>query len=441
MDIDPHAIGIIQRLNESGYEACLVGGCVRDVLRGEIPEDWDIATAATPDQVHEALSDHTIIDVGIKHGTVAAYLDGRAFEITTYRQEGVYLDSRRPSEVIFVKTIEEDLARRDFTINAIAYHPSRGLIDPFGGAGDIRDHVLKAVGKPEERLTEDALRIMRALRFSAVLGFTIDTSLSQALHTTRNSLAHIAAERIRDELTKLLIGRHVLSVLLEYPDVLSVPIPEIEPCVGFEQHSVYHCFDVWTHTANAVACVKQDVLTRLALLFHDLGKPSTFSMDKNGAGHFYGHDKAGVAIAYDRLRALRFDNKTVELVTKLVNWHCPRLRMGDIPRWLNRLGEEGLRALIEVKRGDILAHSEINKQERHDRMAEFEAALDEYMAAQPCFTRTELTVNGHDLMELGFTQGPQLGYLLETLLEQVMDGVLDNKREILLDAARKYLMF
>jgi tRNA nucleotidyltransferase (CCA-adding enzyme) len=439
MNIEPSATYLINRLQDAGYEAYLVGGCVRDALLGQSPKDWDIATSATPAQVHKVLADTRIVDLGIQHGTVAAILSNQMFEITTFRSEGSYLDGRHPSEVSFVSCIEDDLARRDFTINALAYSLQKGLIDPFGGQKDLEQRLLKSVGQPQQRLSEDALRIMRALRFAATLDFSIDSELSAALHDTRRALEGIAAERIRDELMKMLVGTNVLSVLLEYPHVLAVFIPEIEPCIGFEQHSMYHCFDVWTHIAHAVSFAQPNPLVRLALLLHDLGKPAAFVLDEEGIGHFRGHDAVGAEIAAERLRALRFDNKTIKLVTALVQWHCAKFDLETIPRWLNRLGPECFSALIQVKRGDILAHSSINRQYRIEKMTRIETALNDYLATKPCIGIADLNIKGDDLLALGFEEGATLGATLHTLLEQVLDGKLVNERAALLERAMQLL--
>ncbi|MCL1890919.1 MAG: HD domain-containing protein [Coriobacteriia bacterium] len=439
IQIDAQAAHLLQQLNEAGFEAYLVGGCVRDALRGQTPKDWDIATSATPKELHGALSGLQLIDTGIQHGTVTAVLEGSHYEITTFRTEGAYFDARHPSSVSFVRSLEEDLARRDFTINALAYHPQQGLIDPFGGARDLEQGILRAVGSPAKRLEEDALRIMRALRFAATLNLVIEPELADALHEHRHALQNIAVERINVELTKMLVGENVLSVLLEYPDVLAVFIPELEPCIGLDQRSKYHCYDVWEHTAHAIALSEPEELVRLTLLFHDVGKPVQFTIDEQGAGHFYGHDKVGSQLTHTRLKRLRFDNETVEMVTNLVKRHGAEVSVKTIPRWLNRLGVEGLRVMIKVKRGDILAHSEVNKQGRFDALAEFEQALEEYLAAEPCFTRACLAVAGSDLIELGFAEGRALGQALDTLLDLVLEGKLENSQAALLKAAKELL--
>ncbi|MDR2493117.1 MAG: HD domain-containing protein [Coriobacteriales bacterium] len=438
MRIDPGAAYLLERLNEAGHEAYLVGGCVRDLLDNCVPKDWDIATSALPEQVKSCFSDKTVHDTGIRQGTVTVVLDGAPFEVTTFRVEGDYADARRPAQVGFVSSLREDLSRRDFTVNAMAYHPRTGLIDPHGGRRDLRRRELVAVGRADERLKEDALRIMRALRFSSQRELSISPQLGSALHDNRWQLLRIAPERVSAELKGVLSGAGVLDVLLAYPDVLEVFIPEVGPCVGFDQRSVYHDYDVWEHTARAVAAAAPDDLVRLTLLFHDFGKPSCYRFGKDGHGHFPSHGQAGERIARARLTALRFDRKTVDLVATLIRWHSAKLRPDNLMRWLNRIGEEAVRALIEVKRGDIIAHSPVNRADRLAATNEVARALDASLAAGACYALQHLAVTGDDVMALGAV-GRQVGAVLDTLLEGVLDGELVNSRPELLAAARGLL--
>ncbi|MDR1713226.1 MAG: CCA tRNA nucleotidyltransferase, partial [Coriobacteriales bacterium] len=327
MDIPAGIRQTLDSLEAAGYEACVVGGCVRDHLLGVVPHDWDIATSATPPQVAEALAGARLIPTGIAHGTWTLLLPDLPVEITSYRADGPYLDNRHPQEVRYAPSLQEDLARRDFTLNAIAYHPQRGFSDPFGGRDDISAQLLRAVGQPQLRLSEDALRIMRALRFAATIGFAIEDQLAQALHEQRQLLANIAVERLSAELIRMLPGANILPVLLEYPDVLAVFIPEIAPTIGFDQQTKYHQYDVWEHSAHAVALAAPDPLVRLTLLLHDLGKPECFFTDADGVGHFYGHDLAGERIARKRLKALHFDSKTIQTVSTLIAEHQARFKL------------------------------------------------------------------------------------------------------------------
>jgi len=425
----------IERLEAAGFEAFVVGGCVRDSLLGLKPHDWDIATSALPNQVKELFSELPFYEAGIAYGTVTLLFDGQAVEITTFRSEGAYLDNRHPSQVNFGTSLKEDLARRDFTMNALAYSPQKGLVDVFGGADDLAAGILRAVGKADERLLEDALRIMRALRFAANLGLEFEPGLRLALHENRALLGHVSVERINSELMRLLAGEQVLSVLLEFPDVLAVFIPEIAPTIGFEQCTQYHKYDVWTHTAYAVAGAVPDPLVRLILLFHDLGKPSTFFTDEEGRGHFYGHDKVGEGIARERLLALRFDRRTIDTVAGLIAHHQDKLRAENVRRLLCRLGEKNLRLLIEVKRGDIVSHADDFVSDRLDKLTEAEAELKRLLVEEACFALRDLAVDGTDLQALGYPQGRLLGDTLDALLDGVVDETLPNERAALLQAA------
>jgi len=464
MQIPAHINIALSTLEATGHEAWLVGGCVRDSLLGQQPHDWDIATAASPNQVQAALAGWQLVDTGSQHGTWTLVLDGQAIQITSFRADGAYLDNRHPASVEFGRSLADDLARRDFTINAIAYHPARGYVDPYGGQADLAAGCLRAVGSAATRLTEDALRILRALRFAANLtakapplgsaknpapattevqqaqGFQIEPSLAAALHEHRQLLARIAPERIQSELMRMLTGPHILPVLLAYPDVLAVPIPEIAATVGFEQHTKYHCYDVWQHTAHAIALAAPDPLTRLTLLFHDLGKPECFFTDENGVGHFYGHDQAGARIAANRLPALRFDRQTTATVVALIANHQARFKPENVQRWLRRLGEPLMRQLLLVKYGDMAAHSQLDLAERLERLAQCGQRLDELIAQQAVFSLRHLAIGGDQLLALGLRPGPQVGQLLEALLDAVVEEGLPNEPDQLLAKARELLI-
>ena len=303
---------ILGRLESAGYEAWCVGGAVRDALLGLEPGDWDVTTSAPPETVLSLFAPRAL-PTGLQHGTVTVG-GGHGVEVTTFRRDGDYLDNRHPDHVEFTSSLTEDLARRDFTINAIAANLQGELSDPFGGRGDLTTQVIRAVGDPEKRFREDALRILRGLRFASRLGFAIASDTAAAIHQCAPLLQNIAPERIQVELTGILCGGHVLEILLEYPDVLGVFMPEILPCVGFDQHSVYHCYDVWSHTAYAVSAVKPVPVLRYAMLFHDIGKPETFAMDEEGRGHFYGHWRHSVPLAEAILNRLRMDNQSKKTI-------------------------------------------------------------------------------------------------------------------------------
>jgi len=438
MHIPPDVIRAVGKLEERGHQAYLVGGSLRDLIVGVPANDWDIACSALPEMVREVFGGHRVIDTGIRHGTLQVKLEENLVEITSFRSDGEYLDHRHPVKVTYVTTIEEDLARRDFTMNAIAFNPKTGFIDPYGGESDIKARTIRSVGSPGVRLGEDALRIMRALRLSSSLGFKIETSLSDSLHASRYLLKSIAVERVSEELLKMLVGDNILPVLLAYPDVLSVVIPEIEPTIGFDQKSRFHQYDVWEHTARAVEAAIQKPVVRLTLLMHDLGKPACFLVDGEGEGHFYGHDKRGEELAQYRLRELRFDNVTIYTVSQLIRYHQLRLKPENVKKWLARLGEEFLRLLIEVRRGDILAHCDSIKEEALSDLFASEARLDEIIEKGDCVRLSDLAVSGDDLLEIGFEEGKLIGETLLYLLGAVIKEELENNKEVLLAAARTY---
>jgi tRNA nucleotidyltransferase (CCA-adding enzyme) len=429
----------LSALEAAGFPAYVVGGCLRDSLNGDKPGDWDIASAAQPAELAAVFTNSTLIETGLQFGTMTLLTTERAIEITTFRADGDYSDRRHPDQVRYSQDIEDDLARRDFTINAMAYSPIRGLIDPFAGQIDLSKRILRAVGDADRRLTEDALRIMRALRFASTLGFTIEPTLQKALHANCGLLAEISAERIQAELRRLLVGQSILPVLLEYPDVFSVFIPEIGPTIGFDQQSPWHEYDVWEHTARAVAAVNpNDPITRLAALLHDLGKPSTFTIDSSGRGHYNGHAYRGAEIARDRLSALRFDWQTIKQVTELIRLHLDVIQPDNIVRLLRRLREPQLRRLIELKKGDMSAHVGHVVADRLQRLDDCLLALDQALADDACFSLSQLAVNGDDLIVAGIEPGPRLGEMLDSLLDAVIEGLLPNDRIVLLDAINNW---
>ena len=431
---------ILERLEAAGFEAWCVGGAVRDALLGREPGDWDVTTSAPPEAVLSLFAPRAL-PTGLQHGTVTVKTGpGAGVEVTTFRRDGEYLDNRHPDHVEFTSSLAEDLSRRDFTVNAIAVDRRGELADPFGGREDLGRRVLRAVGRPEKRFEEDALRILRGLRFAARLGFAIEPETDEAIRRCAPLLKNIAPERIQAELTGILCGEHVLEVLLGYPKVLGVFLPEILPCVGFDQHSVYHCYDVWEHTARAVAAVKPLPVLRYAMLFHDLGKPETFSMDEEGRGHFYGHWRRSVPLARAAMERLRMDNRSKETILTLVERHDCELPLGEksARRNLARYGEETLRLLLAVKRADNLAQAEAYR-DRQVLLRQWEDLLELVLQEGGCFSLRQLAVRGGDLTGLGL-EGPAVGRALEALLEQVMDGRLPNDRGILLEYAKEKLL-
>ena len=434
MRIPEYVQELLRRLEGAGYEAWCVGGAVRDALLGLEPGDWDVTTSAPPEAVLSLFAPNAL-PTGLRHGTVTVG-GGHGVEVTTFRRDGDYLDNRHPDHVEFTGSLTEDLARRDFTVNAIAVNLRGETTDPFGGQADLNAHVLRAVGEPEKRFQEDALRILRGLRFASRLGFAIETDTAAAIRRCAPLLRHIAPERILVELTGILCGGHVLDVLLDYPDVLGIFMPEILPCVGFDQHSVYHCYDVWAHTAHAVAAAKPLPVLRYAMLFHDLGKPGTFALDEEGRGHFYGHWRQSVPLAEAIMDRLRFDNQSKKTILTLVERHDAPLNLSErsVRRSLARYGEETLRLLIEVKRADNLAQAEPYR-DRQRLIGQWEDLLDVVLQSGECFSLRQLAVRGGDLTALGL-RGPAVGEALNELLEQVIDEKLPNDRGILLEYVR-----
>jgi len=438
ISLPPSVKFAISRLEAAGFEAYAVGGCVRDSLLGRAPNDWDITTSARPEQTAACFSDMRTIETGIQHGTLTVLIDGEPFEITTYRRDGDYADNRHPTTVTFSSRIDDDLSRRDFTVNAMAYHPMRGLIDPFGGRTDLACSVIRCVGDPATRFHEDGLRILRAIRFAAVLGFSIDPDTAEAIHACRGLLSNIAAERIRVELTKLICGMGAVTILREYRDVIAEFIPELVPCFDFAQNSRYHCYDVYEHTLHALAAEQtRDPITRLAILLHDIGKPHCYTEDADG-GHFKGHGPIGVELSGRILSRLRFDNATAAAVSRLVDYHDrtfpaePRA----VKRLMQKLSDEDILRLMEVQRCDRVAHAEPYNLPP-TALTEIPRIMQQLRAEGACLSLKTLAVNGQDLIALGIRPGPQIGAALNALLDAVVDGRLPNEREALLDEVKK----
>ena len=433
-DIPAGARHILQTLAAAGHEAYLGGGCVRDLLRGVPPHDWDICTSALPEETERCFADRRVIETGLKHGTVTVVEEGEPYEITTYRTEGPYSDSRRPDFVRFVPNLEEDLARRDFTMNAIAMDLQGNLRDPYGSADDIKSRLIRCVGEPDQRFQEDGLRVMRALRFAAVFGYEIEERTARAVHENRAMLDRVAAERINTELCKLLVGQNAGEVLWQYPDVFCQFWPELGPLVTLEQNNPWHCWGGWEHTIRALEEAPADVTLRLAMLLHDIGKPACKSTDEKGIDHFYGHPAVSAQLADKMLRALKFDNKTRERVVLLVERHDVQLlpRSQVIRRWLNRLSPEAFFQLLDIKRADNMGQA---PEKVRDRLAELDvirAKAERILAERQCLTLKDLAVNGRDVIAAGVAPGPEVGQVLEGLLGQVLSGSIPNEREALM---------
>ncbi len=429
---------VLERLEGAGYEAWCVGGAVRDALLGRTPEDWDVTTDALPEAVM-ALFGAEALPTGLRHGTVTVG-GGRGVEVTTYRVDGAYSDHRRPDSVAFTRSLREDLARRDFTVNAMALSLRGELRDPFGGREDLARGVLRAVGDPRRRFEEDALRILRGLRFAARLGFALEPDTAAAMEDRAPLLGDIALERLRTETEGMLLGDHVTKVLLAWPQVLGVFLPEVLPAVGLDQRTPYHCYDVWEHTAWAVGAVPPDPVLRWTMLFHDLGKPDTFTVDEAGVGHFYGHYRKSAEHAGAIMERLRFDNQSRRDILTLVERHDCQLPLTEkaVRKNLARYGEPHLRRLLAVKRGDNLAQAGAYR-DRQLLLDQWEALLDAVLACSDCFSLRRLAVKGNDLTALGL-QGPAVGRTLDTLLDLVMEEALPNERGALLDYVKEELL-
>ncbi|KNZ41819.1 CCA tRNA nucleotidyltransferase [Acetobacterium bakii] len=429
---------VIDKLESCGFSGYIVGGCVRDYLLGKTPKDFDMTTDATPEEVMKCFKDYRVIETGIAHGTVTVMLDGLSIEITTHRTETVYSDNRHPDTVSFSKNIMDDLSRRDFTMNAMAYHPRYGLIDLYGGAKDIEDKVIRCVGDPNQRFNEDALRILRGLRFASDLGFEIEENTRQAIFDCRELLRLISVERITAELTRLLCGQNVKAVLLDAVSVIAVMIPELLPMVGFDQKTPYHCYDILTHTAVSIENIQPVAHLRWAMLFHDVGKPETYTNDDRNIGHFYGHSELSQKIAVSRMRALKMDRKTISQVSTLVKYHAVPLEPTKkcIKRWLKRLSQPLFQDLLAVKYADISAKTPGNTK-RLEILEAVEVLLKEIVSENECFSRKGLAVNGHDLITMGIDDGKEIGRILDVLLEAVIDEKLENTRDILIKKVKE----
>ncbi|MEE0749000.1 CCA tRNA nucleotidyltransferase [Evtepia sp.] len=432
LPLSPGAAKALALLQAAGYEAWIVGGCVRDALLGLPPKDYDLTTSALPEETQRVFAVYPRIETGLRHGTVTVLLEGEPLEITTYRVDGVYSDARHPDGVTFTRSLRQDAARRDFTINAMAYAPGQGLQDFFGGQADLARGILRAVGTAEKRFREDALRILRALRFASVLDFTLEGETARAARACAPLLAAVSAERVSGELGKLLCGKAAGRVLREYPDVLGVVLPEILPMVGLDHRNAYHCYDVWTHTAVAVDHVPPELPLRLAMLLHDIGKPDTFSLGEDGQGHFYGHPRRSVELAEKILTRLRFPRRTRERVLTLVRYHDAVLEESPqrVRRWLNKLGPEVFFDLLAIQGGDAAAQAPAYCT-RLDHLRRLETLARQVLDQAPCLTVRDLAVGGEDLLALGY-RGPAIGRALRALLDQVLSETVSNEKNALL---------
>ena len=421
-------LAVLHCLEQAGYATYIVGGAVRDQLAGKKPHDYDLCTAARPEQIHQACARWKTLDTGIKHGTVSVLTEQRQLEVTTFRTEGAYTDFRRPDNVVFVDRVEDDLARRDFTINAMAWNPERGLCDPFGGWRDLQQGQLRCVREPQKRMEEDALRILRALRFVSENGYTMEQRTEAAVRSCVGLLRHVSAERITGELLRILCGAYAGSVLMTYSDVITTLLPELRPMVGFSQNNPHHKYDLWEHSVRAVEAIRPEPTMRLAMLFHDVGKYVCYTQDENGIGHFYGHPIRSVPLARMALCRLRLDNAMYDDVTYLVRHHDTPLgqTLATVRRKLAVHGERYCRALLAVHKADCVGQG--TSQDNLTKLLESERLLETVLEEEGRLKRRDLAVNGHDLMALGL-RGAEIGEALAALLNYVLDDPSRNTRE------------
>ena len=439
--IPEYVNSILLRLRQAGHRAYAVGGCVRDILRGVTPHDWDVCTSARPEEMERVFFDLPQTDTGKKHGTIAVILDHRVVEITTFRADGKYLDNRHPSGVTFLNDLQGDLSRRDFTINAMALDEQERPIDLFGGREDLRQGIIRSVGGPNKRFREDGLRILRGLRFAARLGFEIEPETARAMIEGRDLLHNISAERVFSELKGILIGSAASRVLRDFAPVFFTILPELAPMAGFEQHSPYHDSDVWEHTLRALEASPAEPVFRLVLLFHDCGKPDCFFQDEKGVGHFYGHPKRSRELTEQALRRLKCDTATLDRVLYLVEKHDTWLPETEktMRRFLLHEDVDRVRDLLVVERCDAIAHAPAAQGSALANVDKWEALLSAVLVEKPCLSLKELAISGHDLLTLGMVPGPRMGKLLNELLERVADGALENDRAALFAYAKTHI--
>jgi tRNA nucleotidyltransferase (CCA-adding enzyme) len=441
---------ILHKLMSNGYEAYVVGGCVRDSFLGRKPKDWDIATNATPEQVKQVcVGKLHSIDTGIKHGTItlmANYLMDESgvytAEVTTYRIDGKYSDNRRPDTILYTNSLKEDLSRRDFTINALAYNHKDGLIDYFNGIEDLNKGIIRCVGNPNERFTEDALRMLRAIRFSAQLGFLMAVQTSVAVKRNAKLIEQISKERITDEINKILWSSNPEKINALYGlGLLNFILPELSNCFDCKQNNPYHCYNVFEHIVKSVKAMENNLVLRLTMLFHDIAKPLCKSIDEDGRDHFYEHGVVGSKMASEILKRMRYDNYTIMRVRDLVLYHDAEIAdtRKSVRSWLNKVGEETFRDLLKVREADIKAQNPEYYQKRHDKLERIKVILEGVLNDKECFSKKDLAINGSDLMNMGYPEGKQIGELINKLVDAVLDNPSINTREQLMALVKQFV--
>lgn len=442
INIDPpeSILNIMEVLKKSGHEAYAVGGCIRDSILGRAPKDWDIATNAKPEEVKRLFS--KTVDTGLQHGTVTVLLNDEAYEVTTFRIDGDYEDGRHPSHVEFTNRIEDDLSRRDFTINAMAWNKERGIIDPFGGRADIESGMIRAVGSPDERFKEDALRMLRAVRFAARLRFDIDEATLQAMKENGKLINKVSAERIRDEINGILTADDPMKLtILRDTGILENILPEVEACFRTAQNNPHHAYNVGEHSLRAVAAIENDVCLRWTMLLHDTGKAVTRTTDEKGIDHYYGHPAKSVAIANNVLRRLRFDHKSIEKILRLIKFHDHEIlpQPKAVAKAVNAVGDDIFIDLMKVKRADKRGQipKDIEKGIRY--VDAVERLYFELKEGNGCFSLKSLAISGRDLLNLGFSQGREVGIALKLLLDRVLEEPSINEKQYLTEIAKELL--
>jgi tRNA nucleotidyltransferase (CCA-adding enzyme) len=431
---------IITLLENAGFEAFCVGGAVRDSIMGLNPTDWDITTSASPEDTVRIFKDYKTVDTGLKHGTLTVIIDKTPFEVTTYRVDGDYNDNRHPENVHFTKNLKDDLSRRDFTVNAIAYSPLSGFVDPYGGKEDIDKKTIRCVGNPNKRFGEDALRILRALRFSSVLGFEIEKETADSIHRCKHLLANISAERIFVEVSKMLCGKDIKRILTDFSDVIFFIFPELEPMNFCNQNHERHIYNVWGHTVAAVDAVRNEPHLRFAMLLHDSGKPHVKTSDENGTDHFYSHAKKSREIADKILLRLKTSNSFRKKVCDLTEFHDflpDKISTKTYKRYIAKLGFETIRELFEIREADIRSQNPIFINEGLAANEIGLKVLEEIEAENACFRISDLAISGKDLAAAGIPPSPLMGRILEALLDEVMGDKLENRKDTLLNRANE----
>ena len=442
IDLPKDVEEILKTLNKNGHSAYVVGGCVRDSILKRPIHDWDICTSATPNEMLEIFKDRRVIETGLQHGTITVVVNGESYEVTTYRIDGVYSDNRRPDSVTFTDKLVEDLRRRDFTINAMAYNDDEGLIDPFDGLKDIEWQKIRCVGSAKDRFGEDALRILRAIRFASQLEFAMMPETLYEINQQYKNLENISIERINSEFCKIASSSDFCVQMVLFQDVFALFMPELKDMFDFPQNNPYHDYDVYGHTIHAVEhCESEDLTVKLAVFFHDIGKPHSYQDGEDGIRHFKGHGRVSAEITDNIMKRLRFDNETRNNVVELVYYHDATFEVGKkyVKRWLNKIGEEQFRRLLEVRKADILGQKPDFEQSRIDKVNNIEQILEEVLQEDECFSLKDLAVNGKDLMNIGYKSGRQLGTALQGLLDCVIGEEVNNNKEEVLELAKGWL--